>query len=241
MKSTDFSNQFPTIWGISAETGTITYPVPSSSNTPGRATLSSGFTSTNMTPIASGGIPPFGQDFNGILRMLSTSAQNYEAGNIPIWSLGFAENISGYPMYAVVQYNGLFYTSTADNNTTIPGTSGALWKLGPLTTSSWSTVHGTPGYRISPDGEIEMWGIATAPSTGNTFSKVNINFPFAFPNMCYGVHPTSMNISNSNGGWPSCSAVINGTSGASITAEVFGNTSYTFTQSVNIYWTARGY
>lgn len=128
MKSTDFSPQFSEVWGENAASDTITYPIPTSTTTSGRASLDSGFTSVNMTVLAAGGIPPFGQDFNGILKMLSTSSQNYESGNVPTWSSDFSASIGGYPEYSLVLYNGNYYVSTSDSNTTTPGASGAYWK-----------------------------------------------------------------------------------------------------------------
>ena len=41
--------------------------------TPGTASYQTGFTSVNMEPIASGGVPPFGADFNGILKAATTA------------------------------------------------------------------------------------------------------------------------------------------------------------------------
>ena len=127
MKSTDFSPQFSEVWGENASSDTITFPIPSTTTTSGRASLDAGFTSVNMTVLAAGGIPPFGQDFNGILKMLSTSARNYESGNVPVWSSAFATEIGGYPQYALVQYGGTYYASSTDDNTTTPGVSGSEW------------------------------------------------------------------------------------------------------------------
>ena len=39
-----------------------------------RASYEQGFPALNMTPIAAGGVPPSGQDFNGILYDLSNAA-----------------------------------------------------------------------------------------------------------------------------------------------------------------------
>ena len=183
MKSTDFSPQFSEVWGEDASSGTITYPIPSTTTTSGRASLGAGFTSVNMTPIAAGGIPPFGQDFNGILKMLSTSAQNYEAGNVPVWSSDMATDISGYPEYALVQYGGTYYVSTADENITTPGATGAYWKSlfdgyatesfaeGTLYTSSSSW------YQIFPSGLIIQGGRINTNSGGN----LTLSFPYTFP------------------------------------------------------------
>src|SRR5690348_17782155 len=45
--------------------------------TPGTASYQTGFTSVNMEPIASGGVPPFGADFNGIIQN-ATKAQIWQ-------------------------------------------------------------------------------------------------------------------------------------------------------------------
>ena len=51
-----------------------TIPVPSQiSVTPGAASYTDGFPPLTMTPKASGGVPPFGQDMNGILYAITTA------------------------------------------------------------------------------------------------------------------------------------------------------------------------
>src|SRR5579872_7402068 len=96
--------------------------------TGGAASLYDGFVPLNMAPTASGGIPPFGQDMNGILNWLSSINQWYQAGGPLVYNSSFATSIGGYPKGAVLQAAGLaggFWRNTADGNTTDPDSGGA--------------------------------------------------------------------------------------------------------------------
>lgn len=90
----------------------------------GAASLTDGFPPLNFQPVASGGIPPFGADFNGILNQISAWSQWFEAGGPIFWDSTFASGASGgYPQGAIVQSNivtGSLWWSTTDNNTTNP-------------------------------------------------------------------------------------------------------------------------
>ncbi|GAB6854472.1 hypothetical protein [Asaia astilbis] len=130
MKQSDFSPQFATLWGAQADTSHMQSPIPSTSSDNGRASLALGFPPANFTAPEAGGTFMYGQDLNGSLKMLSTSAQNYESGVIPPFSASFAASIGGYPAGAVVADTstaGVYWRSTQDNNTTTPGASGAAW------------------------------------------------------------------------------------------------------------------
>ncbi|MBS1103514.1 hypothetical protein JK202_10885 [Gluconobacter sp. Dm-62] len=132
MKISDFSPQFPVLWASGGTTTTVQYPLLSGTAlATGRASIASGFPAVNFTPPAAGGVYPWGADWNGALKTLSVSAQNYEAGVIPLFSQSFANSIGGYPQNAIVadaSTAGLFWVSTADANTTVPGASGAAWQ-----------------------------------------------------------------------------------------------------------------
>jgi hypothetical protein len=96
----------------------------------GAASLTDGFPPLNFTPLSQGGVPPFGQDMNGILQELSANARWFDAGGPVVWSSSFSSAIGGYPKGAIVQSattNGLLWLSTTDNNTTNPDTGGAGW------------------------------------------------------------------------------------------------------------------
>ncbi|MDL2169835.1 hypothetical protein [Asaia sp. HumB] len=130
MKKTDFSPQFPTVWGAGADSAHLQYPIPGSSSDLGRASLILGFPPATFVPPEAGGSFMFGEDMNGALRMLATAAQNYESGVFPPFSASFAQSVGGYPQGCVVAdptTTGLFWVSTADNNLTTPGAQGASW------------------------------------------------------------------------------------------------------------------
>lgn len=96
----------------------------------GNAGYDQGFTAINMTPRTAGGIPPFGQDFNGIFFDISTALQFLEAGGSFPYSSAFATAVGGYPLGALVsQSNGSgLWRSTVANNTADPEGAGTGWQ-----------------------------------------------------------------------------------------------------------------
>jgi hypothetical protein len=104
--------------------------IPSTSNpVTGNAGYDAGFPATNMTPKEAGGIPPFGQDFNGILFDITTAIRYLEAGMQFPYSSTFATAVGGYPLGAIVtRTDGTgFWRNTVANNMTDPETFGAGW------------------------------------------------------------------------------------------------------------------
>jgi hypothetical protein len=103
------------------------------SPTPGAASYDQGFPATNQTI---GGIPPFGQDQNGVLRLETRWSQWYQAGAPIIYDATFQGQTTGlgqttgYPLGARVgstNVTGRYWTSTVDGNTTNPDAGGAGW------------------------------------------------------------------------------------------------------------------
>lgn len=105
--------------------------IPSASNpVTGNAGYDAGFPATNMTPKEAGGIPPFGQDFNGILFDITTAIRYLEAGMQFPYSSAFATAVGGYPLGALVSRTdgtGL-WRNIATNNMTDPEAFGAGWQ-----------------------------------------------------------------------------------------------------------------
>lgn len=96
----------------------------------GRAGYDAGFPAINMTAKTAGGIPPFGQDFNGALFDITTAIQYLEAGGSFPYSSAFSTAVGGYPLGAIVSRTdgtGL-WRNTVANNTTNPETGGAGWQ-----------------------------------------------------------------------------------------------------------------
>ena len=103
--------------------------IPLSQTDATRASYEQGFPALNMTPIAAGGVPPSGQDFNGILYDLSNAVMWQQAAGILPWSAEFAQSpvSGGYPKNALVVHNAVLYQSSVDNNTETPG-AGTNWQ-----------------------------------------------------------------------------------------------------------------
>ena len=77
MQSSQIPSKFPIPFANGAGSGYIRQiPVTSQiSITPGAASLTDGFPPLTFIPEGSGGIPPFGQDMNGILKEITAWIQ----------------------------------------------------------------------------------------------------------------------------------------------------------------------
>lgn len=88
----------------------------------GLAAMDSGFPSTTLTPRSAGGVPPHGEDMNGILNAITAKLQASDAGAKYSFDATFATSISGYPNGAVVMSSDLDgeWLNTTDANSTNP-------------------------------------------------------------------------------------------------------------------------
>lgn len=95
----------------------------------GAASLTDGFPPLNFLPVGSGGVPPFGQDMNGILKQITQWSQWQNAGGLVTYDAGFSTSIGGYPFGACLAGTtaGVVWLSTVDDNTSNPDTGGANW------------------------------------------------------------------------------------------------------------------
>ena len=103
--------------------------IPDTTIIDGRASFNLGFPPLTMTPIIAGGVPPFGQDVNGILYALSTHAFASQAGQPPLWSQAVSDAIGGYALGTVLGSTDgatLWFNILADN-TSDPDDNGAGW------------------------------------------------------------------------------------------------------------------
>ncbi len=96
----------------------------------GRAGFDVGFPPINMTPKTAGGIPPFGQDFNGIFFDVTQAIQFLQAGGSFPYDGAWAEAVGGYPIGALVSRtdNQGMWRNTVANNLTDPESGGAGWQ-----------------------------------------------------------------------------------------------------------------
>ena len=107
--------------------------IPTAPTGTGKASFSDGFPPPTMLPLTSGGIPPEGKDFNGILYSLSSHTIWVNAGGQYLFDSALSTAIGGYPVGMVLQNNALTssYVSAVANNTTdfnaTPSSIGTLW------------------------------------------------------------------------------------------------------------------
>lgn len=109
--------------------------IPQTTATPGAASFNQGFPALTMTPLASGGVPPSGQDFNGIFYALSLVQQWQSAGGFFSYDATWSAANNGYPKGAMLLRAGGdgFWINTTDNNTADPdgATQPSGWVPGP--------------------------------------------------------------------------------------------------------------
>lgn len=124
MKLADLPTKIDIAFASNAAPGFVR-PILDTTAIPGAASWSAGFPPLNMEPIASGGIPPFGQDMNGALLAISAwTRYNSSAGGQVTYDSVFSSEVGGYPKGAfILASNNLgFWLSTKDDNTTNPDT-----------------------------------------------------------------------------------------------------------------------
>lgn len=131
----------------------------------GAASFNDGFVPDNFTALAGGGVPPFGQDFNGILKITTTWDQWYQAGGPIAFDATFSTAIGGYPKGAKVDsaiVAGAQWYSIVDANTTDPDD--------PLTSSGWTRVGIPVGAPMALFGTPPGFVAMNALTIGNAAS-----------------------------------------------------------------------
>ncbi len=181
MRAIDLPGKVPSIFAKSAGAG-YTRPIPLTSQIgiiDGAASYPDGFPPKNFQAAIAGGVPPFGQDVNGILSALSGMALWYSASGPILYDAAFQATIGGYPQGTILASAtfGNFWLSTADNNTTDPDTGGAGWfgfSLLPLSqnitgnaaTATTATTAGAISGFVSAETTIGVAGTNTTVAHG---------------------------------------------------------------------------
>lgn len=221
MQLSDIPDFFPKPFGANAGASFIR-DIPAASQIgaeDGAASLTDGFPPLTFQPIASGGVPPFGQDMNGILFQTSAWCRWVAAGAQAQFNSTFATAIGGYPKYSVLASTtpGLFWQSTVENNATNPDSGGAAnWiAVTPAAADAAAVVAGAstslyvtpaaiaaaigdgtdqsvrlPGGRIIKDGTF-----AATVVVGGAYTVV---FDTPFPTACRTAVPVPLNLSSSS-------------------------------------------
>lgn len=121
----------------------ITFPIPADPTaTPGAASLELGFPPITMVdPVSQAGIPPFGQDFNGILKQITAYLVWLQSGGGFYFDQDFVDANGGYPEGAVLQSQTdktRFWVSLIDDNENDPDDT--------PTPAGWIPLGGGQGY-----------------------------------------------------------------------------------------------
>ncbi len=188
--------------------------------TAGRASYTDGFPPLTMTQLEAGGVPPFGQDFNGVFYAMSQLDRWANAGAGFPYDGTFANdsNIGGYPKgAAVLRSDGKgYWVNLADDNITNPESSPTGWGIGQNSGITAITMTSS-NYTLTP---LE-YGLGVIRITGLLTTDLNLIFP---------------NISGTN--W----LIINSTTGSfNITAKtpsgsgiIIGDSTYVSCDGTNI-------
>lgn len=143
--------------------------------TPGAASLTDGFPPVTFTPIAAGGVPPAGADFNGIFNVITAIQQWQSAGGMFPYEAAFAAAIGGYPKGAILMAANLanFWVNQTESNSTNPDTGGAGWTA--LIPSRGAARFTANGSWTCPPGVTTIWVTASAGGGGGGGSNGTAN------------------------------------------------------------------
>ena len=150
MKSTDIIQPIPLSNPIAING--IKNSIPDSATGTNNASIEEGFPEITMKAPVDGGLPPWGQDFNGLFYTLSTLNCNIQNGGLVTFSTAVSNKIGGYPQGAILDYidnNGSYskVKSLIDDNT-YDFTSnhsyiGQYWEqIGITASTSWGNISG---------------------------------------------------------------------------------------------------
>lgn len=177
MLASDIPAKFPIPWANAAG-GPFVRNIPTTSQIGiqnGAASLTDGFPPLCFSPVAAGGVPPFGQDFNGVNRQVTAWLRWVAAGGgVPFYDATFSAAVNGYPNGAMLQAAsgpGNFWISTADNNVTNPDAAGAGWTAfpGPALTfpSHVQTTNATFNFNCATDYSLGLNRASPGAMTAN--------------------------------------------------------------------------
>jgi hypothetical protein len=155
-------------------------PIPSQIGvTPGLASYTDGFPPVTMELPGAGGIPPYGQDMNGILYATTLAQLWAQSGFEYPFSSAFSTAVGGYPQNAcLMMLTGKgFWLSAVDNNTSNPDTTGASGWFSVRANASSSSVAMAATGATTPDASV--LGVSALILTGAITANVTLVLPLA--------------------------------------------------------------
>jgi len=148
----------------------------------GAASLTDGFPPLTFVAAGAGGVSPFGEDMNGILKQITQWNQWQSVGGPIIWDSAQSAAIGGYPLGAIVMSGvtlGLMFISLVDNNVSDPDTGGANWT----------------GFQISQTVPAMQGRLSYTTGTACTLSPVNGGLMW-INGLNYSIPSAGVNLSN---------------------------------------------
>lgn len=118
----------------------------------GRASYNDGFPPLTRTPLAGGGVPPFGTDFNGVFNDITAAIRWSQAGAGYPFNAAFNTAVAGYPKGARIPNSTLdgFWLNTTDGNSTNPeNTTAALTGWVPSDNYGTTAITGLSGSSVT--------------------------------------------------------------------------------------------
>lgn len=185
-------SKYTTLWSQSG----IRFDIPQVADpVTGKAGFDVGFSSINMASEAAGGIPPWGQDFNGILYSITKAVQYGQAGGLPTFDSGFASAIGGYEKGAIIigDDKETIWQCETSGNLSNPNLGGIGWVnllLKSLPKRSFS-VNDYIRIPDTPGGLIIQWFSAQSENLATT----SVTLPVSFPNKILHVSASGYNVS----------------------------------------------
>jgi hypothetical protein len=236
MKASNAAAKFPIPFGNAADPADIR-PIPLASQIGiqnGAASLQDGFPPNCFVPVAAGGAPPFGQDFNGLLNQITAWNQWQQAGAPIVYDATFQSNIGGYPMGAVVQVSasGPSFMSMVDNNTVAPAVGATGWMPVPTFGGNLTSVTATTTLTAANAGLIIVNALSgnitiTMPAVA---SENGVPLLFEFARGDSTANTVTLTGSGSNVFWP----------GGAPTFSLAGNSSAVFSGNGSTQWLLTG-
>lgn len=114
---------FKKIWGWNNTTNAPLPPDTQSVPNSGRTSIALGFPPECSKSVSDGGVPPYGQDVNGILRQITANLEWYSRGGQFAW-----DSTRSYETPSIVFYNGAFYMALTDSLNQTPSIASTYWR-----------------------------------------------------------------------------------------------------------------
>ena len=206
MQQSDAPTRFNIPWANSASSPYIrTIPQASQIGIQNcAASLTDGFPPLTFVPSSAGGCPPFGADFNGILKQITQWSRWNSAGAPVFYDGTFSSQIGGYPKGTILQSSvlvGRLWFSTAENNTTDPDAtdgSAANWTVLPGTSYPGQVVQ-TMG-SAAPPNTVSANGQTIGNASSNATGRANADTYWLFVRLWTDCPNTQCQLYNSSGG-----------------------------------------